>query len=129
MSQPGDGRAAARERHAAGVARDGERPWERPGAVRRDCEPHRGALLLALARVSVVLGFLSLAGGVAAPAALAVGVAAVVLCARDEREMAAGRRDPAGRGPLEDARGIARYGVLCALLFGSVALAVLLMSL
>jgi hypothetical protein len=65
----------------------------------------------------------------AAPAALAAGVAALVLCARDEREMTAGSRDPEGRGPLEDARGIARYGVLCALLFGSAGIALLLVSL
>src|SRR5262249_52777979 len=89
-----EGAAVNREAHEA----DG-RPWGRPGAVQRDCEPHRGAVLLALGRVRV-LGFLSLAGGVAAPAALAVGVVALVLCARDEREMAAGRRDPAGEEPL-----------------------------
>ena len=30
---------------------DDDRPWERPGAVRRDCEPHRGEMLLLLWRV------------------------------------------------------------------------------
>jgi hypothetical protein len=28
---------------------DDDRPWERPGAVRRDYEPHRGSLLESLA--------------------------------------------------------------------------------
>jgi hypothetical protein len=31
------------------------RPWEQPGAVRRDCEPHRGPALLLLARVGLGL--------------------------------------------------------------------------
>ena len=35
-----------------------DRPWERPGAVRRDAEPHRGGLLFLLATVPTVGGFL-----------------------------------------------------------------------
>jgi hypothetical protein len=37
-----------------------DRPWERPGAFRRDGEPHRGDLLIFLARLSVVFSALSL---------------------------------------------------------------------
>src|SRR6266852_4361261 len=37
-----------------------ERPWEQPGAVRRDCEPHRDKLLLVPAFTSQVLFAVSL---------------------------------------------------------------------
>ena len=37
-----------------------DRPWERPGAVRRDREPHRGELLKGPGVVSLVSGILSL---------------------------------------------------------------------
>jgi hypothetical protein len=39
---------------------DPPRPWERLGAVRRDCEPHRGFLLLVLAFTVLFCWFLSL---------------------------------------------------------------------
>ena len=42
----------------AATAND-DRPWERPGAVRRDCEPHRGRLLLVPATLGVACGWLS----------------------------------------------------------------------
>jgi hypothetical protein len=32
---------------------DDERPWEEPGAVRRDCEPHRSGLLVGLGAACV----------------------------------------------------------------------------
>jgi hypothetical protein len=69
------------------------RPWEQPGAVRRDCEPHRGRLLAALGRAALVcaclgLGWLVLAffAGPVSAAALArpnlrhPGTAAAVAC-------------------------------------------------
>jgi hypothetical protein len=34
-------------------------PWEQPGAVRRDCEPHRSGLLLGLAIPAAIAGVLS----------------------------------------------------------------------
>src|SRR5262249_10530030 len=36
------------------------RPWERPGAVRRDCEPDRGQTLLLLGCSALVLGVVGL---------------------------------------------------------------------
>jgi hypothetical protein len=82
---------------------DDDRPWERPGAVRRDCAPHRGRLLLALATAAVVCGGLSILG---APALLTLplAVAVWVLARRDLARMAAGRMDPAGQPLTAEAR-------------------------
>ncbi len=73
------------------------RPWEQPGGVRRDCEPHRANWLLVLAAVALALGLstfcLVVTGFIAMPVAAAVGR----LAARDLDEMQAGRMDPQGR--------------------------------
>src|SRR5690348_3851263 len=83
---------------------DSPRPWEQPGAVRRDCEPHRGPLLSRLAVVSVLLGLASLCfvpvGLVAVP--LAVGVWCTA--SGDLARMDAGLMDPEGRRLTEQAR-------------------------
>ena len=73
------------------------RPWERPGAVRRDCARHRGKLLHWLGRVALCCGLVSFLGF---PALVAVplGLATWRMTRHDLREMAAGRMDPAGRG-------------------------------
>jgi hypothetical protein len=98
------------------------RPWERPGVVRRDCEPHRGDRLKRL-------GFFALLGGLlllllAAPtfdpsvhAPLTAKVAAVgfllvhlsaclvvgAAARRDLREMDAGRMEPWGHSRTREA--------------------------
>jgi hypothetical protein len=59
-------------------------PWEQPGAVRRDCEPHRGQLVLKLADAGLLLGALALCVGFVALLALALGAAAWVLASREE---------------------------------------------
>src|SRR5262249_7276236 len=40
------------ERHAGLEPKADERPWEGPGAVRRDCAPHRGSWFVLLASVN-----------------------------------------------------------------------------
>ena len=89
-------------------AEDG-RPWERPGAVRRDCAPHRAGLLLAVADTSLLLGALSLPLGFSALMGLGLGAAAWALAVRDLRRMRARVMDPAGRSRTARAR--ARAGV------------------
>jgi hypothetical protein len=98
-----------------------DRPWERPGAVRRDCAPHRGKLLLALsggAMGGAVLSALLLGVVVIHPLGLAVcayawlaGVAlggtALTLARRDLRRMDAGLMDPEGWPATKDARSLA----------------------
>jgi hypothetical protein len=107
---------------------DGVRPWERPGAVRRDCEPHRGPALLLVARGG--LGLAALAAGINAleavlltlipgdPAIATAGAAGLALtaaawavavgvwwaCGRDLALMRTGRMDPAGRAQAVGAR-------------------------
>jgi hypothetical protein len=96
------------------VVGDGEddRPWEAPGAVRRDCEPHRGAALYALGLVALVLGFLSGCLLVTAPVALALGVVVRVLARRDMRSIQAGLTDPAGEPALRRASVLSAGAVL-----------------
>lgn len=93
-----------------------DRPWERPGAVRRDCEPHRGGWLLALGCASMMLGMASVALAFPGLVGLPLGLAVCLLARRDLREMAAGRMDPAGMGRTERARGIAAVGVVASAL-------------
>src|SRR5436309_1960405 len=79
------------------------RPWEQPGALRRDCEPHRGGLIRALGTAGLVFSCLSALGVCLPPLALScllaigLGTAARVLGRRDLRAMEAGRTDPAGK--------------------------------
>jgi hypothetical protein len=106
---------------------ESDRPWEQPGAVRRDCEPHRGELLLRLSFVGVSCSLL--ASCLWAPAFVAVGLGAAVLvmAARDLKKMRAGVMDPAGRAQTEEAHDLAEIAVflgmaflvLIALAFGS----------
>jgi hypothetical protein len=116
IAAPPAHRRAGQGRQGAGAddAEDG-RPWERPGAVRRDCAPHRGGLLLALGDASLLLGALSLALGFLAVTGLCVGAAAWALAARDLRWMRARVMDPAGRSRTARARARAGAGVALSL--------------
>jgi hypothetical protein len=91
------------------------RPWERPGAVRRDCEAHRGTWLLALADAALLVGALSLALGFLAPLGLALGVTAWGLSSHDLGRMRAGLMDPAGQEAAARARTRAVAGVTLSL--------------
>ena len=110
----GDGPSAFRRRRtgpAAGATAAGdERPWDRPGAVRRDWPAHRGELLLALADASLLLGALSLCLGFLALAAVACGAAAWGLSWRDLGRMRARRMDPGGLAAARRARARALAG-------------------
>jgi predicted Zn finger-like uncharacterized protein len=76
-----------------------ERPWERRDryAVRRDCEPHRGTMILVFGILSIVLAttwFLSIVS-------LPMGIAAWVMGHRDLNKMNARAMDPDGRGTTQ----------------------------
>jgi hypothetical protein len=88
------------------------RPWERPGAVRRDCEPHRGQLLRVLGAVSLVCGILSLMLAVSGVIGLPLAVAVLVLSGRDLARMRRGLLDPAGRVETERAWVLALEGLV-----------------
>jgi hypothetical protein len=72
------------------------RPWERRGAQRLDCEPHRGTLLRSLGTLSLVLAFVSLCGGVAGVFSLTLGIPVWIMARRDLRKMGRGVMDITG---------------------------------
>lgn len=97
-----------------------ERPWERPGRVRRDCEPHRAELLRQLGTAAIVCGFLTVILAVPALIGLPLGIAVSVMANRDLAKMRAGEMDPQGEADTERARQIACFSLLVsgAMLFG-----------
>jgi hypothetical protein len=101
--------------NADGVDED-DRPWELPGAVRRDVEPHRGGLLWWLGVTSLLFGGLAPVLVVTALIALPLGVTVWVLARRDLRKMAAGAMDPGGRGLTTEARDSGAVGAILCLL-------------
>jgi hypothetical protein len=87
------------------------RPWERRGRrrVRRDCEPHRGSLILTLGIVSIPLALIAAScsccsygiGGIAGVIGLALAIPAWVMGHRDLAKMQAGTMDPEGQGSTQ----------------------------
>jgi hypothetical protein len=95
---------------------DGDRPWERPGAVRRDSETHRRRLLRALGLTSLVLSALGVALVIPALLALPLGLAVWAAARRDLRRMNAGAMDPGGRDATTAGRDYGALGALLSLL-------------
>jgi hypothetical protein len=81
-----------------------ERPWEQPGAVRRDCEPHRGTLLVLLGAVGATVGALGIVLFLPAVVALVLGIITYRGAKHDLAEMKAGRIDPSGRSRVLQAQ-------------------------
>lgn len=80
-----------------------DRPWENPGApLRRDCEPHRAALLLTLGRLSLALAVPGLLGVSYLPLALSgllamgTGLAVSLMANTDLELMQRKEMDPDG---------------------------------
>jgi hypothetical protein len=92
-----------------------QRPWEQPGAVRRDCAPHRGHVLALLAWLSVACGVLSFCLVVPGLPGLAFGAGTWVLAAGDLARMRQGRMDRAGRPATEAAQECGLLGGLLSL--------------
>jgi len=105
---------------------DDDRPWERHGALRRDCEPHRAGQVLRLGNVGLAFGSVCLAGCllvccspfptlvIVLPCSLVglpCGLTAWVMARRDLRLMTAGMMDPAGLRRTEKARSVSQKGV------------------
>jgi hypothetical protein len=87
-------------------------PWERPGQVRRDAEPHRGELILALSCFSVAFGILSVWLLPTAIVVLPLAVTVEVLSRTDLRRMRDGDMDPAGRGQILRGQAATRWSTL-----------------
>jgi hypothetical protein len=93
-----------------------DRPWERGRRVRRDCEPHRGGVVLALGIVSLVALSGSCLGLCAGPLAVpfvlvgfALGIPAWVMGQGDLRKMQQRIMDPDGEGQT-------RAGMVCGII-------------
>jgi hypothetical protein len=85
------------------IGEDEDRPWPY-----RDCEPHRGGMVLALGIISIVLVttcVLSIIG-------LPMGIAAWSMAQADLRKMRAGRMDPDGMRTTESGRTCAIIGTV-----------------
>ena len=95
-----------------------DKPWEQRGAVRRDCEPHRGRLILALGRTSLCLAIPGLLGvcfwAFAAASLLATGLGfTVTLMAKDDLEqMERKTMDSEGRQSTEAGQRAASIGMI-----------------
>jgi hypothetical protein len=85
--------------------------WKQPGYVRRDCQPHRGDVLLLLARISLVCGALSLLLFFPAFLSLPLAGAVMVMAPRDLEMMGRGLMDPAGEEQTLAAYKLALGGV------------------
>lgn len=80
-------------------------PWEQPGGVRRDCEPHRGDLLMRMAAASFACAALGcLTWGITGVLSIGLGLSVLILARRDLVAMSAGRIDPAGEWLTRRAR-------------------------
>jgi hypothetical protein len=89
-----------------------DRPWEQPGAVRRDAQPHRAELLAILGKMSLGCGVLSIILGVPALVGIPLALMTVVLAKRDLLRMWEGTMDPRGREQTELARRRGEYGAV-----------------
>lgn len=97
-----------------------DRPWERRRRrrqVRRDCEPHRGSMILVLGIVSIPLamvgmccGFCSYGiGGLASVVGLGLAIPGWVMGRHDLARMRAGEMDPEGESQTQS-------GMICAII-------------
>lgn len=80
-----------------------EPPWQRAGAIRRDCLPHRGGLILGLG----VAGLVGSTHPALAWAGLPLSLTALVMGRHDLRRMSEQLIDPNGRGATN-------VGTICA---------------
>src|SRR5579872_5154203 len=115
-----------------GITERPARPWELPGAVRRDCEPHRGELFRRLSLVTSLLAGAGVLFFVPALLALAVAVAVWGMARHDLALMRLGLMDPAGEDDTRYARGeamfaapvpLAAWGLLALLVYYSLSTA------
>lgn len=105
----------------AGEEEDEGRPWrDRPvNPVRRDCEPHRGRLIVVLGTVSVICGALALCtAGVGSLPGLGCGIPAWLLGNADLDKMRKGVMDPDGIGNTKNGRDLGIAGTVLSSITG-----------
>lgn len=92
------------------------RPWESPGAVRRDCEPHRADTLYVLAWVAMVSAATVFCFWPTAFAGVVLAGVVWSMARRDRRLMDIGLMDPQGEELTGRAQGLTCATFLFALL-------------
>jgi DNA-directed RNA polymerase subunit RPC12/RpoP len=95
--------------------------------VRRDGEPDRGRLLLALGSASAIAGAGAVCFGYTAVISVPLGLTVWILASRDLKRMENGSVDPRGRGLTRRARTAAKSGVFFGVLLVAVFMALLFM--
>jgi hypothetical protein len=86
----------------------------------RDQEPHRGALILSLGNVSMIVGGLSLCSfGLGAVVSVPLGILAWLMANRDLERMREGRMDPRGKAKTQTGRTGAIAGVILGVIFAA----------
>lgn len=94
-----------------------DRPeWERPGAVRRDCEPHRGGTVLVIGIIGLCLSFPHILSVIGLP----LSITAIVMANHDVRRMEAGEMDPQGLANTRGGRICGIIGTVIGLLWFAV---------
>jgi hypothetical protein len=97
------------------MAGDDLEPWQQPGAVPRDVEPHRGPRLLLLANAALLSGLLAVCLPGALVPAFVLGVSGYWLAGKDLEKMRAGFLDPSGRTTACRARQRSLWGLFLGL--------------
>jgi hypothetical protein len=90
-------------------------PWEEPGFVRLDCEPHRGPLLKWLGLGSLALGAASFFCLIPSVVAVPLGAAVWWMATQDLKKIDAGNMDPRGKKRTRAARQNGLVAVLLSL--------------
>ena len=96
-----------------------DRPWETPGAVRRDCEPHRAHLVRLIGTISLICGLLSICFGLTGPVGILAGIAAWLMARCDLRKMSEGIMDPSGRTATRLGKECGQLGIAFSMLCGA----------
>ena len=85
---------------------------------RRDCVPHRGALIANLGNITLGIGALSLCLlGVGAVITVPLGISTLVMASADLNLMRGGQMDPAGKAQTENGRTAAVIGLALSAIF------------
>src|SRR5262249_4944345 len=103
-----------------------DRPWEAPGAVRRDCEPHRAHLIRLIGAISLTCGLLSICFGLTAIPATVAAMAAWNMANSDLRKMSRGLMDPSGRETTTNGKECAQAGVGFSIICGGMWILILI---
>lgn len=93
-------------------------PWQRKGGLRRDCEPHRGGLLLTLGIIGIIAAVIPYFTIFGVP----ISIVAWIMAQRDLNQMRANVMDPQGLGVAQTARICAIIGTCMGVLWWTLGL-------